>query len=54
MGQPSPEEKERNLAIADDFRLYKKGEFTMPDLVIKYHLSESRIRQIGNNPKYQR
>jgi Mor family transcriptional regulator len=48
MGLPSPEEKDRNENLVRD---YKSGEFKMVDLVVKYHISSTRIYQIINRDK---
>lgn len=47
MGQPAPEEKERNKALRNDYKLYLKGLMTMFELVTKYKISSSRIHQLG-------
>ena len=47
MGKPSLEEKERNLALGADYKLYKEGQVKMADLVEKYRISRTRIHQIG-------
>lgn len=47
------EEIERNKAIATDYKAYRRGEVKMVDLVAKYRISATRIKQIGTKEKYQ-
>lgn len=48
MGNPSPEDKQRN---ADLFKDYETGDFSQVDLVSKYQISASRIYKIINREK---
>ena len=59
MGKVPNEEKERNIAIANDYRIYEgktgvEAKEYLIDLVCKYRLSASRIHQIGKNEKYRK
>lgn len=48
MGKPSPVETERNASLIRD---YVSGNFSVVDLVVKYHISTARIYQIINRAK---
>lgn len=47
MGKATPENKERNLALVEDYKLYLKDKVPMYELVAKYKISDSAIRVIA-------
>lgn len=61
MGIVTPEQTERNKAVATDYKLYLKLRKSDPveaakmlrELTVKYDITASRIIAIGKNPKYK-